>query len=285
MIMRTSGDWILAAALFAAGTAQAGVFIEMSDHDIASGKMTPRHNLYVQQGMLRADSTDGHDVVLFKDNSMYMLDSSTKTYRVLDKAAMEQMAGKMNDMMASMQAKMASMPPEQRAAMERAMQGMGQNMPGAAAAPKTHTFDAIDMGASGSAGGRSCHMWNATRDGKPTEQLCVVPESALPGTSEVMTALRSAASFNQQFQESMQARGGAAASMGSHSGGIIAQHLNVMQKIGGVPMATRHIDSSTGALAATESVMTQWQQRSIDAAQFAIPADYTRKEFMAGPRP
>ena len=139
MIMRKSSVSILATALFMMSTAQAGVFIEMSDHDVASGKMTPRHNLYAQQGMLRTDSTDGHTVVLFKDNAMYMLDSSTKTYRVLDKAAMDQMAGKMNDMMASVQAKIANMPPEQRAAMERAMQGMGQNMPGAAAAPKTHT--------------------------------------------------------------------------------------------------------------------------------------------------
>jgi hypothetical protein len=282
MIMRKSDGSIFATAVFLAGTAQAGVFIEMSDHDVASGKMTPRHHLYAQQGMLRADSTDGHTVVLFKDNSMFLLDSSAKTYRVLDKAAMDQMAGKMNDVMSQMQEKMAAMPPEQRAAMERAMQSMGQSMPGAAAASKAHVYDAIDTGAAGSAGGRSCHMWNATRDGKPTEQLCVAPESSLPGTAEVMTAIRSAASFNQQFMDAMQARGGAAASLASGSGGIMAQHLNVMQKIGGVPVATRHFDSSTGALDSTESVMTQWQQRNIDATQFEVPAGYTRKDFLAG---
>jgi hypothetical protein len=283
--MRISGGSIFAAALFVASTSQAGVFIEMSDHDVASGKMTPRHNLYAQGGMLRADSTDGHTVVVFKDNSMFMLDSSNKTYRVFDKAAMDQMAGKMSDMMAQMQAKMAAMPPEQRANMERMMQNMGTSMPGSAAAAKTHVYDAQDAGTSGSAGGRSCHMWNATRDGKPTEQMCVVPESALPGTAEVMTAIRNAAAFNQQFLDAMQARGGAAASLSSGSGGIMAQHLNVMQKIGGVPVATRHYDSTTGALEATESVMTQWQQRTIDASQFEIPAGYTRKDFMGGSKP
>jgi hypothetical protein len=283
--MRMSGGSIFAAALFVAGTAQAGVFIEMSDHDVASGKMTPRHNLYAQGGMLRADSTDGHTVVVFKDNSMFMLDSSNKTYRVLDKAAMDQMAGKMNDVMSQMQAKMAAMPPEQRATMERMMQSMGTSMPGAAGAAKPHVYDAQDAGTSGSAGGRSCHMWNATRDGKPTEQMCVVPESSLPGTAEVMTAIRNAAAFNQQFLDGMQAHGGAAASLSSGSGGIMAQHLNVMQKIGGVPVATRHYDSTTGALDSTESVMTQWQQRSIDASQFEIPAGYTRKDFMGGSKP
>ncbi len=283
--MHKSGGCILGIALITASVAHAGVFIELSEHDIDSGKMTPRHHLYAQQGMLRADSTDGHTAALFKDNSMYMLDASTKSYRVLDKAAMDQMAGKINDAMASMQAKMASMSPEQRAAMERAMQGMGQNMPGAAAAPKTHTFDAIDMGASGTAGGRSCHMWNVLRDGKPTEQLCVVPESSLPGTAEVMAGIRNAAAFNAQFQEAMQARGGPVATMASNTGGMMSQNLAVMQKIGGMPVATRHFDATTGALASTETVMTQWQQRSIDAAQFEVPPGYTRKDFMGPTRP
>ncbi len=283
--MRTSGGLIFATALFVAGTAQAGVFMEWSDHDVSSGKMTPRHNLYAQGGMLRADSTDGHTVVVFKDNSMFMLDSSKKTYQAIDKATMDQMANKMSDAMSQMQAKMAAMPPEQRAKMEQMMQSMGTSLPGAAAAAKSHVYDAQDAGTSGSAGGRSCHMWNATRDGKPTEQMCVVPESALPGTAEVMTAIRNAAAFNQQFLDAMQARGGAAASLSSGSGGIMAQHLNVMQKIGGVPVATRHYDSTTGALESTESVMTQWQQRTIDASQFEIPAGYTKKDVMGGSRP
>jgi hypothetical protein len=279
--MRKSGALVLATILLAAGTARAGVFIEMSDHDIASGKMTPRHNIFVQQGMLRADRTDGHTSVIFKDNAMIVLDSATKTYRVLDKATMDQLAGKMGDMMSAMQARMAAMPPDQRASMERAMQSMGQSMPGAPAAPRTHTFDAQDLGAAGTAAGRSCHLWNAVRDGKPEEQMCVVPESALPGIGDVQATIRSAAAFNQQFQESMQAHGGAASAWAPNVGGMMSQNMAVMQKIGGLPVATRHYDSSTGALAATESVMTQWQQRTIDGAQFEVPAGYTRKDFMA----
>ena len=275
----------LGAVLLLASGARAGVYIELSDHDIASGKITPRHNLYAQQGMLRAENTDGHTSVIFRDDAMTMLDSSTKTYRVLDKAAMDQLAGKMNDMMATMQAKMASLPPEQRAMMEKTMQGMGQNTPGGAAAPKTHTLDAVSTGASGAAGGRSCRMWNTLRDGKPAEQLCVVAESALPGLGEVKAAIQKAAAFNQQFQESMQARGGAAGAMASNSGGMMSQSLNVMQKIGGLPVASRHFDAATGELAPTETIMTQWQQRSLDAAQFEIPPGYTRRDFMESRRP
>jgi hypothetical protein len=283
--MRISAGTFFATALFLASTAQAGVFFEVSDHDVTSGKMTPRHHMSVQGGMLRADSTDGHTAVVFKDNSMFMLDSSSKTYRVLDKATMDQMAGKMNDVMSQMQAKMAAMSPEQRANMERMMQSMGTSMPGAAGAAKAHVYDAVDAGTSGSAAGRSCHMWNATRDGKPTEQMCVTPEGSLPGIAEVMTSIQNAVAFNQQFQDAMQARGGAAGSLASGSGGFMAQHLNVLQKIGGMPVAWRHFDSTTGTLDSTESVMTQWQQRSIDALQFEIPPGYTRKDFMGGSKP
>jgi hypothetical protein len=66
---------------------------------------------------------------------------------------------------------------------------------------------------------------------------------------------------------------------------MLSQSLAVMQKIGGVPVATRNFDSTTGALSSTEQVMTKWEQRSLDAAQFEIPPGYTRKEFMGGPTP
>lgn len=279
------GGSTLGTVLFLASGAHAGVYIEMSDHDIASGKTTPRHNLYLQQGMLRSDSTDGHTSVIFKDDSMFLLDSSTKTYRVLDKASMGQLAGKMNDMMASMQARMASMPPEQRAAMERAMQGMGQNAPGAGDAPKAHTFDAQNTGTSGTAGGRSCHIWNTVRDGKNADQLCVVPVSSLPGSGEVLAAIKNAAALNMQIQEAMQARGGAAGAMASNSSGMMSQSMNVMEKIDGIPVATRHFDAATGALATTEMVMTQWQQRALDPAQFEIPPGFSRKDFMENRHP
>jgi hypothetical protein len=271
-------------ALLLAGTARAGVYMELGDLEVASGKLTPQHKLYAQQGRLRMESVDGHTIALFRDNAMVLLDPSSRSYRVLDKATMDQFAGKANDMMSAMQARLASLPPDQRAAMERAMQGMGASMPGAAAAPKSHTYDAEDTGTSGSAGGRSCHLWNALRDGKRTEQLCVVPTGSLPGMSDVEDSFRSAAAFSAQMQEALQARGGLMGSIGANAGGALSQGLSLMQKIGGMPVATRRYDSSTGALAATESVMTQWQQRSIDAAQFEIPAGYTRKEFMEGRR-
>ena len=281
--MNRSTGWLLGATVLLSGIAQAGVFMELSDQDVASGKLTPRNRVYLQQGLMRVETADGHRVALFRDNSMFILEPATKSYRVMDKATLDQLAGKANDAMAAMQARMANLSPEQRAVMERAMQGLGAKMPGSAA-PSSHALDAEDTGTSGSAAGRSCHLWNVIRDGKPTEQLCVVPTASLPGLGEVQESLKAAAGFSVQVQDAMQSHGGPMAGIASSASGLVTQDLSLMSKIGGMPVSTRHFDSSTGALAATATVMTQWQQRSLDAAQFAVPADYVRKDLLEGHR-
>jgi hypothetical protein len=265
------------AAILLAGTAHAGVYAEMSEHDLATGKVSARDKLYVQQGMARVESADGQHVTIFKNDAMIQIQPATKTFRVLDKASMGQMAGKMNDAMAKLHERMDSMPPEQRAAMEKMMGSMGQGGP-AAAAP-AHVYDAVDAGGSGSANGRSCHLWNATRDGKPQRQLCVVPASSLPGSNEVLAWMRNMADFVKQFPEAMRAQGGAAARVASNAGTAMTQEFAVMTKINGFPASSRGFDA-TGALEHTETVLTQWQQRDISASQFDIPAGFTQQDLM-----
>lgn len=279
--MRIREGLVLGALVCLAGLSRAGVVAEWSEHDVATGKMTPKHTMSVQGNMLRMENSDGKHTVLFRDNALYMLDPATKSYHVLDKAAMDQMAGKLNDAMGAMQARLANLPPEQRAMMEKAMPGMAGGMAGGAA-PAKHVFDAVEAGGSGSAAGRSCTLWNALRDGKPVDQLCVVPKSSLPGTDEVIDTIRNMAAFNAQLQDAMQAHGGPMGSIGANIGSAMSQNLAVMQKIGGVPVASRRFDASTGALAPTEMVITKWQPRDLDAALFAVPPGYTRKDMMGG---
>lgn len=264
--------------IFLAGGARAGVYIEMSDHDVASGKMTARDSIYIQQGKARMEGAAGKRQMIFNGDAMIILDTSMKNYRIMDKAAAGQMAGQMNDMITKMKEQMASMPPEQRARMEKMMQNMGQGAPGAAAGAKTHSVDAVDTGGSGTANGRSCHLWNKTRDGVPEQQLCVVPAGALPGSDEVLTLMNKMSEFSQQFRDMMKAQGGAAGAIGSGTNNMMAQELAVLNKINGFPVATRQFTS--GQLAPTEIVLTKWQQQNIPASQFEIPPGYTMKDMM-----
>jgi hypothetical protein len=270
--------WTIAAILIA-GNVQAGVYAEMSEHDVASGKMTPRDALYVQQGRARMEHANGKHLTIFRDDAMIEIDDATKTYRVIDKAAMAKIAGQMNDAVAKMQERMANMPPEQRAMMEKMMKDMGNKSAGVGPSPKTHVIDAIDTGSSGSANGKSCRLWNKTRDGVPEQQMCVLPASAFPGADEIITFMKSMGEFGAQFRDAMKAQGGAANSMASGTSDMMSQELGVMAKINGFPAATRGINHD-GTLAPTETVLTKWQQRDIPAAQFEIPAGYARKELM-----
>lgn len=265
------------AALFVAGRVYAGVYLETSDHDLTTGKMTGRDIMYVQQGKARMEDANGHRLTIFRDNTMIQIDKTDRTYRVIDKAAMAQMAGGMNQMYAKMQERMAAMPPEQRAQMEKMMAQMGGKA-GGPAAPQTHKHDVVDLGSSGSAAGRGCHLWNKTRDGAPEEQLCVVPAGSLPGSDEMLTLMQQMSDFSGQFRDAMSAQGGAAAKMGSTVTGGMTQEIEVLRKLNGFPASTRRY-TSAGQLEDTEMVLTKWQEQSIPASMFEIPAGYTKKEM------
>jgi len=268
------------AALFLASSAHAGVYLEMSDHDLTTGKMTGRDIMYVQQGKARMEDANGRRLTIFRDNTMIEVDKTDKTYEVIDKAAMAQMAGRMNQMYAKMQERLAAMPPDQRAQMEKMMAQMGGKGVGPAA-PQTHKHDVVDLGSSGSAAGRSCHLWNKTRDGAPEEQLCVVSASSLPGSDEMLTWMQEMGDFFGQFREAMRAQGGAAANMGSTVTNGMTQEIEILHKMNGFPASTRRY-TPAGKLADTEQVLTKWQEQSIPASMFEVPAGYTKK-VMKGP--
>jgi hypothetical protein len=270
------------ASLILAGSAHAGVYLEMSDHDLTTGKITGRDIMYVQQGKARIEDASGRRLTIFRDNTMIEVNITDKTYEVVDKAAMAQMAGRMNQMYAKMQARLAAMPPEQRAQMESMMAKMG-GKGGGMAAPQTHKQDVVDLGGSGSAAGRRCHLWNKTRDGAPEEQLCVVPASSLPGSDEMLTWMQQMGDFFGQFREAMHAQGGPAANMGSSVTNGMTQEIEIVHKLNGFPASTRRY-TPAGKLADTEQVLTKWQEQSVPASMFEVPAGFTRKEMkgMAG---
>ena len=113
------------AAMVLAGGAQAGVLMEWSRQTLATGAVTDTDRFYVQQGMARMEAANGQRATIFKDDAMFELDKATKTYMVIDQAAMSQMAGHLNQAYAQMQQRMAGMPPEQRAQMEKMMSQLG----------------------------------------------------------------------------------------------------------------------------------------------------------------
>jgi hypothetical protein len=260
---------VIAIAIAAAGTAHAGLYVETVRRDRATGAVSSDDKMYVQNGLARLETSRVGEYTIFKDDGVYHVNAAERSYRVMDKAAMDQMSSKMNDMMAKMKAQVANMPPERRAAMEKMMSQMNGRGAGAGPAVKPAVYDAVDTGKSESSNGRSCRIWNVTRNGELDEQYCVAPKGSMPGMEEFIAFARKMSSMMEQMSGPMHKMGA----------GFMQQQIAVLEKINGVPLITRHF--SGGKLGNEETVVKTWEPRSIPAAQFDVPAGYTRLDFMS----
>ena len=241
----------------------AGVYIETVSRDTATGKTTPSQKTYIQGGMARMESGDG-DITIFKGDALYSLDKDSRRYRVMDKAAVEKMAAglgtAMKNMQAQMQARMANMPPEQRAQMEQ-MMGRMVGAPGA----KPNVYEAVDAGRNDTVASRGCRVWNIKRNGVIEDEFCVVPYSSLPGKEDVQSLMKK---MGELFQSLEQAMPNAQPGRGM---------IQAYGRINGYPVRQR--DVVNGKPSGDEELLKAWQEQSVPAAMFEIPAGYTREEL------
>lgn len=252
--------WMAFGAL-AVQSANAGVYVEMVDHDIRADKTTLAQKIYVQNGNGRFVDAEGR-ATLIKNGTFYIIDDKDKTYVMFDKATMEQLAKKIGGAMEKMKAQLAQMPPEQRAQME-------QMMPGMAGGDRKWTVEVIDTGKSDKVDGRACRVWDVKREDKLDDQICVVPYSALPGKENFQAMF---ANFAKVFEEM-------AKSVPMMSG-MMTSEFSAQAKVNGYPVRTRGYEN--GKLGDDERLLKVWREETIPAATFEIPAGYKQKQMPMG---
>lgn len=248
--------------------AQAGVVIETVERDTKSGRETGTQTMMVQDGAARIEHSAGGDpenLIIFKDDVLYAIDTRKKSYTAIDRETAAALAGKMNDAMAEMRAQMAGMPPEQRAMMEQMMGKMGRPMPGAAA-PKP-VLAARDTGRSDKVEGRSCRIWEMTRDGQVDEELCVVPFSEVPGKEDLMAMSQKMASLMKEFTEAM------------GSFGPSGDDFETISSVKGYPVRVRHYRA--GKPTGEETVLKDWRAETVEPKMFQVPSGYKKQDLMA----
>jgi hypothetical protein len=269
--MKTPSFSIILVALLSAKAVNAGVRIESVTRNVQSGQEQSQQVMQVQDGKARIEG--GRDsVTIFKNDTLYILDGQRKTYMMMDRAAIERTANSMNQAMEQMRAQMASMPPEQRAMMEQMMKQNGMGAALGAPATKAPVLDAKATGSNGSYQGKSCKLWDTTRDGALSQQLCVVPFNTLQGASE----LRELSAKMQSFLNSL--TGPMRQMLGNSP---MQQSPELAKKLNGFPVITRTYRD--GVLTPEETVVKSWQSQKIDAALFEIPAGYTKQEMPTMP--
>lgn len=245
--------------------ANAGVYVELVDRDLKTGKTVPEQKMYVQAGSGRFVDAEGNAVII-KGETLYVVDERDKSYIVLDKASMEKLAAAMKSAMDQAKEQLAKLPPEQRAQVE---QMMGGRMEGMAEGQKL-TVDVIDTGKSDKVDGRSCKVWDLKRNGTLDEQLCVVPFNSLPGKENIQEVFGKFARIFDEMAKSVPMMGG---NMGTE--------FQALNKVNGFPMRTRSYERDK--LVDNEQVVTVWREEAIPASTFEIPAGYRRKTMENGP--
>ena len=244
-----------------AQVAGAGVYVELVNHDIESGKVELAQKMYVQDGAGRFVDPEGR-VSLIKGDTLYIIDDADKSYVLVDKATLELLAKKLAEQVALMKEQLAKLPPEQRAQMEQMMPGMSDK-------ERTWSVDTIDTGKSDKVDGRSCRLWDIKREGELDDQWCVVPYSALPGKEDFSSVF---ASFAKVFEEM--------AKTVPMLSGMMSNEFDAQKKVNGFPVRSRSYED--GKLGEDEHLMRVWREEAIPASMFSIPAGYTRKQMPVG---
>lgn len=247
-------------ALLAAMQVSAGVRIETVTRDVKTQVAEGGAQVVmVQDGRIRMNNSRNGNGMIVKDSVLYIIDDKRKTYTELDKATMKKASDQAGAAMSQMQERLKSMPPEQRAQMEKML---GASMPGAMGG-KPDTYETKDTGKSETAEGRKCRVWNLIKNGVLHEELCVVPYSSLPGKED----------FEKAFRELAESAIGMAGNLPGATAAIEAR-----KSVEGFPVRVRHFDA-TGKPRGTETVLTKWLEESLPGSTFEIPAGYTKKEL------
>jgi hypothetical protein len=245
---------VAAICLLTSAQASAGAYMEIADKDLDNANRPVRTNkIWAQDGAARME-TQGH-VVIFKSETMYMIDDAKKQYTMLDKAQVERMASQMTAMQAQAAERMKQLPPEQRAQMEKMMAQNGMAPGGAPKAERTLK----QTSRTDNVNGKACTVWEASEGPTKTQELCVAPYSAVAGSQDFIAAVKGIGKMveSMKLPESMRDRQ--------------AEAFKDVDKLGGVPVLTRDFE---GGKAVREHRLVTSRSESVPATSFAPPAGY-----------
>ncbi|HLP40201.1 MAG TPA: hypothetical protein VK465_01730, partial [Fibrobacteria bacterium] len=127
---------------------------------------------------------------------LWIVNEKEKTYSEMTRQDIENMAKKMNDAMKQMHEQMASLPPDQRAMMEKMM----GSMPGMKG-PKQIRFKKIGAG---KVGAWACDKHEVLGDGKKMLEACQASPKALGIDENDVNAMRDLAKPFEQFAKNME---------------------------------------------------------------------------------
>lgn len=244
-------------------SALAGVVMNMVTSD-GSGQQTDSSKIFAQSEMIRIDSIGGENMsMIFRGEEFLVLSHADKTYFVMDQAMLEQLSSQMNEAMKLMEAQLAQVPPEQRAMVEKMMQGQMQNMMPMEPPP----LPRVETGGASSWLNYSCTQYTVYSGSDKTQEICAASADQIEGSDEVIGAFQNMAAFITKMSESMP---------GPMASGMAQSPTGMMDQIDGFPVHTLHYEN--GRLVREVSLDSITPQ-SLDESMFSAPADYAQQQM------
>jgi hypothetical protein len=209
---------------------------------------------YISSDHLRMSQPDGNEAIFdLKTGDMTVIDAKKKTYYVVTKKDMDDMAAMVKEQMNSPEVKQAqeqmkNLPPDVQKRMEAAMGGM-------------FTVDVQKTGTSRTIAGYKCDNWTVAIGQFSRSEQCVSTELKLPEQS--WERYKAYADSLKTMMSAMGPMAKGAETMGEQ-----------LKKIRGFPLANTTTTNVMGRKSVTTSEVTSIQKGAIPASAWQIPAGY-----------
>jgi hypothetical protein len=250
--------FLLGALTLASLTASAGTTLESVDHPLIEKRADTVATISAQDGNLRVESTGRDRVMIFKNDTIYGLDSKEKSYTAIDRATLQTMAERLSPALKLL----ANLPPEQRAQVQSMM---GHALPGAGeehkqVIRKTNRTDHVS--------GYSCTYVEMLQDDVLAEEFCVVPPGSLKGSQDLLAATDKMQALLNDVFKSLDA---------PWVRQMVEQRITNFSELGGVPVFTRHYENGKPA---SEITLRSVRNEPLPNSTFEIPPGYAKKDMM-----
>jgi len=187
--MKKLASCFIATILFMlASGAQAGTAYTM----VETVGPTPKAIVVSVQGQSLRMDEQGESTMIFKgaDGQAIAVDHEEQSYVALNREQVAATMEQLNPALAQMRKQLDSLPPDQRAMVEKMM---GRKMPVQPGAPPKWDVDAT--GESGQHAGLDCEWYSVSREGVLQQRMCMADQDDITGGVEAVATMRQMAKF------------------------------------------------------------------------------------------
>jgi hypothetical protein len=243
------------------GLANAAVTYQMTTQSFGRLAGDPFSSDYVMEGdKIRINASDGKTVFIFRDESIYVIDSVTRSAQVLRHATLEESARQLNESVKRLETLAANAAPDRRAMSEQAA-AMTKDIEERQRRPIARDYRMTDRMSKSEE--RACHLWEEWEQGAKRLELCVVPAPAIPGGADVLVGMKSLSPYlhGSVFADCVE--------FGPVSG------WSGIEGLEGVPVIVREFQR--GQLV-RETRLTRFRADDVKASAFEVPEGYPVQE-------